>query len=184
MITIELNGISVYDDCTRLLYDEDRDEEYPAWTAMNSDAMDDRRLDRNALPFIYSIKGNVKLNHRISTGLRNSFQKGRIKLLQNELHGKDFLDGNKAMDYRNRSEEEKAKMLNPYIQTTALTNELVNLEYESTGGYIKIKEVGANRKDRYSSLAYGNHYADILEDDLKRRSTIDATEDDDSIIMF
>lgn len=179
-----MNGISIYDDCTRLLYDEDRDEEYPAWTAMNNDSMDDRKLDRNALPFIYSIKGNRQLNHKISTSLRNSFQKGRLELLQNELHGKDFLDGNKALGYRNKSEEDKARMLNPYIQTTALTNELVNLEYESTGGYIKIKEVGANRKDRYSSLAYGNYYADLLENDLKKKSTIEADESDDSIIMF
>ena len=179
-----LNGISIYDDCTRLLYDEDRDEEYPAWTAMNNETMNDRRLDRNALPFIYSIKGHKQLNHKIAVGLRNGFQKGRIKLLQSELHGKDFLEENKALGYRDKSEYDKAKMLNPYIQTTALTNELVNLEYESIGGYIKIKEVGANRKDRYSSLAYGNYYADILEEGLKRKSEIDADENDDSIIMF
>lgn len=179
-----MNGISIYDDCTRLLYDEGRDEEYPAWTAMNNESMNERRLDRNALPFIYSIKGNRQLNHKIATGLRNSFQKDRLKLLQNEIFGKDFLDSSKTLKYRDKSEEDKAKMLNPYIQTTALTNELVNLEYESTGGFIKIKEVGANRKDRYSSLSYGNHYADLLEDDLKVKSTIDASEDDNSIIMF
>lgn len=179
-----MNGISIFDDCTRLLYDEDRDEEYPAWTAMNNETMSDRSLDRNALPYIYSIKGNRQLNHKIATGLRNSFSKNRIRLLQNEIHGKEFLDSSKTLGYKNKSEEEKAKMLNPYIQATALTNELVNLEYEITGGYVKITEVGANRKDRYSSLSYGNFYADLLEDGLKKDSEIGADENDDSIVMF
>lgn len=176
--------MSIYEDCTRLLYDEGRDLEYPAWTAMNNKAMDERKLDKNALPFIYSIKATKEINHRMATGLRNSFQKGRIELLQNETEGRDFLLNNKAIKYDSKSEEDKALMLRPYIQATALTNELVNLEYESLGGYIRIKEVGANRKDRYSSLAYGNYYADILESELKRNSKIEIDEDDDTIVMF
>jgi hypothetical protein len=57
----------------------------------------------------------------------------------------------------------------PYIQTSLLINELVNLEYTSQGTEIKIKETGSNRKDRYSSLAYGNQIANELERKLTRR---------------
>ena len=49
-------------------------------------------------------------------------------------------------------------------------NELVNLEYTVRSGYIKIYEVGTTTKDRYSSIAYCNYYANELEKDLKEEN--------------
>ena len=45
----------------------------------------------------------------------------------------------------------------PYIQTTLLVYELINLEYEIKGTNVKIKERSGMRKDRFSSLEY-NYY--------------------------
>ena len=33
-------------------------------------------------------------------------------------------------------------------------------------GYIKVEEKGKKRKDRYTSVAYGNYFASMLEQDL------------------
>lgn len=164
------NGMSLYDDCARILYDEDRDVEYPAWTAMNNEDMRNRALDRNALPVIYSIKVvKADVNHEIAMGLRNALEKKMIELLIDEMSGRDYLI--EKMGLLNKSPEEQALLLKPYVQTTILVNELVNLEHEIKGGYVRVFETGRNRKDRYSSLAYCNYFANILQKNLKKKRT-------------
>jgi len=162
------NGMALYDDCGRILYDEDRDVEYPAWSAMNNEDMRKRALDKNALPIIYSIKVvKAEVNHEIAMGLRSAFEKKQIKLLIDDMNGRDYLID--KHDLLKKSPEDQAKLLKPYIQTTILVNELVNLEYEVKNGYVKVSEVGRNRKDRFSSLAYCNYFAGILQKDLKKK---------------
>jgi hypothetical protein len=113
---------------------------------------------------------SAQLNHEIAVSLRSVFQKKKIKLLINEIEGKEFLQDKLGLS--NKSIEEQSKFLKPYIQTTAMINEIVNLEYQMVNGLVKIKEVGKNRKDRFSSISFANYYADILEKELK-------SEDDD-----
>ena len=59
-------------------------------------------------------------------------------------------------------------MLLPYTQTTALQNELINLEAHLYKGYLRVFEKSGKRKDRYSSLAYNLYLFKILEKELKR----------------
>lgn len=159
------SGIGVYDSLCRILFDRDRDKEYPSWTCLNDDEkMKDRSNDPNALPVIYSVKASSEFNHKIATNLKTCFEKKKIKLLVSEIEAKDYLIEHK--DYIKKEYEEQNKLLAPYIQTTLLINEIVNLEAEFKNGYIKLSEVGRARKDRYSSLAYTNYFASILEKDL------------------
>lgn len=164
------NSISLYDACAKVNYDKERDVEYEAWTSFNNDEMKKRALTENALPVIYSVKvASSKVNHEIATTLRDSFQRGKIRLLVNDLEAKDHLVD--LTEYQKADSTKKAHMLLPYIQTTSLVNELVNLEYELRNGYIKLFEVGSNRKDRFSSLAYAVYYAKKeLEPKLKNKN--------------
>ena len=52
---------------------------------------------------------------------------------------------------------EQAQIKAPYMQTSLMVNELINLEHEIKGTNVKIKERSGMRKDRYSSLEY-NYY--------------------------
>ena len=158
--------IGVYDSMTRVLYDEDRDVEYEPMKAFNDERMGDR-ADRNALPVIFSIKVvKLDVNHEIAMSLKDAFQKKRLKLLVNELEGRDFLVEKQSI--LKKSPEEQAYKIRPYVQTTALVNELINLESQIYNGFVRIRERGRNRKDRFSSLSYGNYLAKILERDLKK----------------
>ncbi|WP_405169308.1 hypothetical protein [Paenibacillus sp. FSL H3-0286] len=162
------NGISLFDDCSRILYDEERDIEYPAWTAMNNEEMKNRALDKNALPIIFSIKvTKAELNHEIAMNLKTSFEKKSLKLLVGDVQGREHLI--EKFSYHSKSVEEQIQLMKPYIQTTILVNEMVNLEYEIKNGYVKLFEVGRSRKDRYSSLAYCNYFAKTLEAKLKKQ---------------
>ena len=165
------NGISLYDACAKVNYDKERDVEYEAWTAFNDEEMSKRALTENALPVIFSMKvASSKVNHEVATRLRDAFQRGKIQLLVNDLEARDELA--LIQEYQKANSERKAKMILPYIQTTSLVNELVNLEYEVRSGYIKVFEVGTNRKDRYSSLAYTVYYAKQLEAKLKGKTQV------------
>lgn len=175
------NGIAIYDSCTKVLYDEERDVEYPAWVAFNDEEMKNRALDKNALPVIYSIKvTKAEVNHEMAMWLRSDFEKGKIKLLVDEITARDYLTEKK--NFNNLSPSEKTRLITPFIQTTSLINEMVNLEYKMQNGFVKVFETASNRKDRYSALAYCNYYARILEHELLAGQQ--EFDEDDELVYF
>ncbi|CAI6274230.1 terminase family protein [Bacillus subtilis] len=173
------NGMSIYDALAKVNYDEERDVEYDAWCSFNDEEMRQRAKTPNPLPVVFSIKANGKLNHEIASTLRVNLQSSNIELLISEIEGSDFLSDKSG--YQNASIEDKVRMKTPYIQTTLLVNELVNLEHDIVGGYIRIKEKSGKRKDRYSSLAYGNYLAKVLEGENLQKSEYDI---DDELVYF
>lgn len=127
-----------------------------------------RALSPNALPVVYSIKvTQSKTNHEIATWLRDDLQRGKIRLLVSELDAKDFYNTKKKFSKENV--EEQTRILYPYFQTSILINEMVSLEWKLMNGFVKVFEVGTNRKDRYSSFAYCNYLARLLEQKLNKK---------------
>ena len=68
------------------------------------------------------------------------------------------------------SEIQQANMKMPYIQTTLLINELINLTHDTSTGLIKVREKTGMRKDRYSSLQYGYALLQELSKGLKPKT--------------
>ncbi len=156
------NGMSIHDELVKVQYDEERGVEYEAWCAFNDDEMRKRAKSQNPLPVIFSIKAGSRLNHEMATSLRVNLQNSNIELLINEIEAKDMMSDKRY--YQGASIEEKVMYELPFVQTTRLIDEMVNLDYEIVGGHIKIKEKSGRRKDRFSSLAFANYLAKILED--------------------
>ncbi|MCD3280549.1 hypothetical protein, partial [Clostridium botulinum] len=75
------NGMAIYDECVKVLYDEKRDIEYDAWCSYNDEEMKKRALSPNPLPVVFSIKAGQRLNHELATALRTDLQQGNIELL-------------------------------------------------------------------------------------------------------
>ena len=73
----------------------------------------------------------------------------------------------KIRGYGTLSEMQQASMRMPYVQTTLLINELINLTHDTSNGLIKVKEKAGMRKDRYSSLQYGYALLQELSKGLK-----------------
>ena len=161
------NSLSLYDACCKVHFDEERDCEYDGFTAFNDERMSSRSLDRNAIPVIFSIKGNATLNHEMHMGVRTALQTKKLKLLVDEIEAKEYLID--KHDYAKKSTEEQVRMLVPYQQVTATINEMVNLEAEFRSGLVKLEEKGRARKDRYMALAMGNYLAKVLEKDLLKK---------------
>ena len=66
---------------------------------------------------------------------------------------------------------EQAKIKAPYLQTSLMINELINLDHEIKGTNVKIKEKSGMRKDRYSSLQYNYYVAQELARQLKPKKS-------------
>jgi hypothetical protein len=107
----------------------------------------------NAPQVIWSIKASQSFNTEICIALRGGFQRGKINLLVSEFEAEEVLkESYKGFSKLQAYEQMQYKL--PYIQTTLMIYELINLRHEVKGSNIKIIEKSGMRKDRYSSLAY------------------------------
>ena len=161
-------GILTYDRLAKILYDEDRDCEYPAWRCINDDVVAKRVNVSGAVDNVFVINASAKLNNDIAVSLRGILEAKMIDLLINLDEAQDLLQSN-IPEYTSTPDGDiMAFYERPYLETQALINEMMSLEYtrnEQTG-VITLFETGSNTKDRYISLAYGSYYIGLLEQDL------------------
>jgi len=165
-------GAGVYDVATTETYDDARGVTYPAWMVNNLEdvKMVNRALQvsSNAVPVIYSVKTPPELLYNMIINAKNIFDKRDVSLLVDTDIGIEYLEEHYQY-YKIDSQEDKARLLNPYAQTKVFINEAINLEQYAQGGYIKLKEKSNRRKDRVMALVYGLYYAKVLEDELNRQ---------------
>lgn len=74
-------------------------------------------------------------------------------MLVGEYEAQDILK-EKYKGFDKLFDGQKLAYLKPYVETTLLIYELINLEHKVTGTNVKVTEKSGMRKDRYSSLAY------------------------------
>ena len=167
-------GLGVYDALVRDMVDPDTGEIYPALSCCNNQEMADRCTVRGAEKAIWAIKGSPQLNSECDVLLREGFRSGKIRLLVTEYDAESILPEIKG--YNSLSVAEKVKVQMPYIHTTLLVNELVNLQHEESGGRVRVFERSGMRKDRYSSLSYNYYVSTQLESKISRSCKADYSE--------
>ena len=160
-------GLGVYDSLAADIVDPDTGEIYPALSCCNNQEMADRCTVSSAAKVIWSMKANASTNSDMAFLLREGFRSGRIRLLADEFDGEEYLS--EIAGYNALSPSDKVKLQLPYINTTLLINELINLQHEESGGKIKISEKSGMRKDRYSSLAYNYYVALQIENKMNKK---------------
>lgn len=172
-------GMNLYDSCSKIIYDQERDKEYDAWKCINREDMKDRVFGvdaKDAMPCIFGCKADVKFNHQIAVYLKGDFENERIELPEQLKKVKEDYDESKELmplsDY-----------LKPFIETDLLQTELLNMENVNQASTMIKLENPHGRKDRFSSLSYMNYYAHYLQQDLlKEEQSYD--EDDDVIDIY
>lgn len=142
---------------------------YGALSCCNNEDLATRCKVRNAPKVVYAIKANAKSNNDMALALRTGFQNGSINLLVSESDVDDKLKSI-IKGYTKLSENQKNILRLPYYQTSALINELINLEHDVSNGLIKVKEKSGMRKDRYSSTEYGYYVVQQLALKLKPKN--------------
>lgn len=160
-------GLGVYDALSGDLTDLDSGEIYPALSCCNNAEMASRCTNKNAEKVIWSINGSPRFNSDCAVRLREGFRSGKIRLLNTEYDGEKAMSTIKGFDSLRGSDQTALTM--PYINTTLLINELINLQHENQGGNIRVFEKSGMRKDRYSSLSYSYWVACQLESNIRKR---------------
>jgi hypothetical protein len=187
VLDITSAGITVVDSLGQITKDEERDIEYPAMTVFPHDSLDQkvieeltkRTLGINALPIIYPISATAKLNSQIAVEFRDKLQKKMWGFLYDQNKAEDYLIGSS-----NSKEflEDQAFFISPYVQTDLLINECINLSASWSLGNVKLTEPSGGRKDRYSSVSYGNYFISFFDQDLIRDE--DMTDDFDYLLSM
>jgi len=162
------NGMGIYDQICRGVIDRDLNKEYEPLSCMNNEEMADRCIDASARKLVYSVKASAKFNSDIAKSLKDNLKTSKIKMLINENDAKEWLY--KLPSYEKMDIEVKTVLTMPFFQTSVLMNEMVNLENEGKEEIVKLKEPKSGRKDRYTSVAYGNYFANELERSFLRKT--------------
>ena len=151
-------------------YDPVYNVTYPCLNCINNTEISDRCKVKTAKKVIYVIKANTKSNNDMYLALRAGFQNGYINMLLSDINIEEHLA--KIRGYSKLSAQQKALLLLPYLQTTFMINELINLQCDSSGVLIKVKERTGMRKDRVSSCMYGYNVCQMLAAKRKPKNSI------------
>lgn len=174
-------GLSIYDALARDMPDVETGEVYPALSCCNNAELAARCTSRTAEKKVWAIQGSSKMNSDCALMLREGFRSGRIRLLRNEYDAEEDLKTLKV--YNSMPLSERAAILLPYVNTTLLVNELINLRHEEINGVVRVSEKSGMRKDRYSSLSYNYYVSTILETQSRRRNALVAVSDDMAFVF-
>jgi hypothetical protein len=174
-------GISLFDSLSSITKDDERGVEYPAYTVMASQEIDDklyeelkdRTLGNNPIACIFPILATAQLNSLIAVKFKERLRKKLINFLVDDNTEEEFLikSGNRDILEQDDSAT-RAYLLQSHIQTTLLINESIALEMAMVGGYIKLIEPAGARKDRYTSCSYLNYYVSLLDIELLKDKQI------------
>jgi hypothetical protein len=105
--------------------------------------------------------GNSDINSQCALTLREELRQNNIRLLAHEENFDE--DFGQLAGFSKLSLEDKLLMKAAYINTSLAVNELINLETEVKGNYVRVKEKSGCRKDRFSSLSYNIWLSNLLE---------------------
>jgi hypothetical protein len=160
------NGVGIFDDLVEEIFDKERLSTYPALSCMNNEEMAKRCRTPGAKKVIFAIKASAAFNSDCAVMLRDDIKQGKVRLLLNTDDAERMFRGFKF--YNELDLYYQTKLMLPYVQTHLLIDEMVNLESEIKDNIVKLKEQSNKRKDRYSSLSYGNYFCKTLEKNLTK----------------
>lgn len=167
-IVLDTNGIGmqVFGDLSRDIKDPDTDMIYYGLGCINDEKMHELVPNPDSEKLIYSVKASAEFNKTMNSDLQSKIIRKQIRFLTDEQQGDDIISHSKNYPTWITVEIPKYnKILNPYKQTTSLVNEMINLELVDVEK-IKLKEKSGKRKDRFSSVGYGNYFITEKEQEL------------------
>ena len=164
-------GAGILDNLRIPLTDIDRGVEYEPLNVSNDDDLASTCKYPEAPRVIHVINATNERNMEMANLLADNFMRGKFKLLIREEQAEELFRQDKKLKYLNLNPSTQALLKYPYRQTELFISEVMNLEQVNMdNGAFKLVTSGRARKDRYSSVSYGNQFATILERELARHT--------------
>lgn len=172
IIVIDGNGLGIglIDDMVISQEDRETGMHLPDFGIANDDEgfYKGFRTDETEDNAIYIIKATAAINTECHSNLSNQIANGKIKFLIDERVAKVKLLGTKKGQAM--KPEEREAYLSPFLNTSMLKEQLMNLKEESEGINIRLKQVNSRiKKDKVSALEYGLYYIKQEEDGRQKR---------------
>lgn len=158
-------GLAVYDELKKETIDSERGETYPKWGAYNDDNVIPTLIIDDRHYVLYAMKASAEINHVMVIKLKDDIITQRIVFPMEEREAKTEMEG--MYQFSSLTGKEQAQLIRPFAEMSLAFMEMVNLSYTFNNGKIAIKEKGRNRKDRYSSLAYGTYLLNSIIDEME-----------------
>lgn len=170
MLIVDANGLGVglVDFCIKSNFDPETNEILPPFAVVNDERYDKYRTD-DALPLLYNIKsggGQGELSSAIHVNCLSQISSGKVKFLVDEITGKTIIKGEKKQMDAN----EEVDNLLPYIRTSLMQDQMMNLRSTQQGKNVTLKPVSRSiNKDLFSALEYGLHYiVSVMEEENRQ----------------
>ena len=161
-------GVSVTDQLVLDLNDGN-----PPYSVVNDSDYDKYKLN-NSIPMVFALKAQNKetKNSDMINHFMQVFNKLDIGLLKTEHEGIKSLE--KKLKHKIKDSEELSNAQIPYILTSNLCEEILNLTYKQAGSETRIDRVSRSiQKDKFSALMYGLYWIYLQEkkNKIKKRNT-------------
>ena len=117
---------------------------------------------------MYVMKANAPLNSEMYSYTQSEINAGRVLFLIDEATAKNKLLA--QAQGKKMSQSQRADYLMPFVQTSILKDQMLNLVYENDGAHIILKQASKKiKKDKFSALIYGLYYCKLQEDSRSKK---------------
>jgi hypothetical protein len=168
VLDVANNGLAVYQNLARVLYDDERNIEYAPIRAMNNEGVAGTVPNIGCPEIVHCISASAKQNSEIATNAHYYFNEGIVELLVHRNAIADEINKTIAESDLLETTDERMFLEKPYLETMLLIAEMVNLTYErgQNTGIITLREIAGQTKDRYSAFSYGLLFAWLRANEL------------------
>ena len=171
---IDANGLGVglIDFMIKSQIDPETGDELPPFGVENDDEglykkFKTDNMERDAM---YLIKANAPINTEAHAYVQTQLSSGKIKLLIDEREASVKLMSTKVG--QNMTPEQRNEYLQPFVCTSILKDQMLNLVEENEGVNIILKQNNKKiKKDKFSAFEYGLYYIKMDEERKKRRKS-------------
>lgn len=170
-------GIGLLDYMVKSQIDPDSNEALPDFGIENDEENFYRKYKTNVtqLEAVYIVKANAPINTDIYSNAQTQLASGRVKLLIDEREAKNKLLTTTLG--KKMKPEARAEYLKPFMLTSILKEELMNLKENNDGTNIILKQINRRiTKDKFSSFAYGLYYIKKCDERKKTRKRFSASD--------
>ena len=172
-IAIDGNGVGfgLVDFLTIPSTDRESGEEYPAFGVANDDKRIYSKIDTGGnviKDVLWIVKANTEINSEGYTNIVTQMGSGKLRFLLEERIAK-----NKLLDTKRGktlSVEQRVDELKPYVLTSILKEELLNLAQKPDSKHFDLMRINKSiQKDKVSAMMYGLYVIKQIEDKERRR---------------
>ena len=171
-IAIDANGLGVgLVDFLVKTQETDQGETLPPFGVYNTDEYPEYKkyiTPETEKDLLYLIKANAPINTQAYTYAQTQMFSGKIRFLIDESLAKTKLMTTKVG--QNMNIDERNEYLRPFVLTSILKEQMLNLVEQNTGVNIILKQSNTGiKKDKFSAFLYGLYYIRYEEEIRKKK---------------